>query len=206
MHWKGGWDRCMSPFEWLLRCICSISLQQSKANMERCSWRNRAAKLQLTRCAVKDCRRLFQKASTKILLYLMALGQTVQSRSKAPRLNMTQYSLLTQVPSGKMSNGVVLGAATWAFILSPTILRSLTCMTKCVNTTDADTIMPSSTSVSLLDAFLFAGFMFVEACQYKGESISFCISIERKKRICQAFRDHWHAWVPCKTDGVNLEY
>ena len=38
----------------------------------------------LTRCCVKDCRRLFQKASTNILLYLMATGQTVASRSKAP--------------------------------------------------------------------------------------------------------------------------
>lgn len=33
--------------------------------------------------------RLFQKASTKILLYLIAMGQTVTPRSKAPRLNIT---------------------------------------------------------------------------------------------------------------------
>ena len=79
-----------------------------------------------TKCAVKDCRLLFQKASTKILLYLMAMGHTVASRSKAPLLNMTQYSLLTQVPSGKMRRGVVSWAATWAFILSPTTLRSFT--------------------------------------------------------------------------------
>ncbi len=32
------------------------------------------------------------------LLYLMATGHTVAPRSKAPRLNMTQYSLLTHVP------------------------------------------------------------------------------------------------------------
>ena len=38
-----------------------------------------------TRCAVKDCLRLFQKASTKILLYLMAIGYTVAPMSKAPR-------------------------------------------------------------------------------------------------------------------------
>ncbi len=81
----------------------------------------------LTKCAVKDCRLLFQKASTKILLYLMAMGHTVASRSKAPLLNMTQYSLLTQVPSGKMRRGVVSCAATCAFILSPTTLRSFTC-------------------------------------------------------------------------------
>ena len=33
----------------------------------------------LTRCAENDWRLLFQKASTKILLYLMAMGQTVAS-------------------------------------------------------------------------------------------------------------------------------
>ena len=38
-----------------------------------------------TRWAVKDCLRLFQKASTKILLYLMAIGYTVAPMSKAPR-------------------------------------------------------------------------------------------------------------------------
>ena len=34
-------------------------------------------------------------------------GRPHPPRSKAPRLNMTQYSLFTQVPSGKMSSGVV---------------------------------------------------------------------------------------------------
>lgn len=33
--------------------------------------------------------RLFQKASTKILLYLIAIGQTVTPMSKAPLLNIT---------------------------------------------------------------------------------------------------------------------
>ena len=33
-------------------------------------------------------------------------------RSKAPVLNMTQYSLLTHVPSGKMSRGKRSGLAT----------------------------------------------------------------------------------------------
>ena len=56
----------------------------------------------LTRCCVKDCRRLFQKASTNILLYLMATGQTVASRSKAPlhhRLRWKeQRQLLSESP------------------------------------------------------------------------------------------------------------
>jgi len=34
---------------------------------------------------VKDCLRLFQKASTKILLYFIAIGYTVAPMSKAPR-------------------------------------------------------------------------------------------------------------------------
>ena len=34
---------------------------------------------------MNDCLRLFQKASTKILLYLMAIGYTVAPMSKAPR-------------------------------------------------------------------------------------------------------------------------
>ena len=89
----------------------------SRAGQSRC----------LTRCAVKDWRFEFQKASTKILLYLMAMGHTVAPRSKAPRLNMTQYSLLTQVPSGKISSGVMLGACTCAFMRSATISRSFTC-------------------------------------------------------------------------------
>lgn len=80
-----------------------------------------------TRCAVKDCRLLFQKASTKTLLYLMAIGQTVAPRSNAPRLNITQYSLFTQVPSGNMRRGVVSGAWTCSFILLATIARSFTC-------------------------------------------------------------------------------
>ena len=76
---------------------------------------------------MKDWRLEFQNASTKILLYLMATGQTVAPRSNAPRLNMTQYSLFTQVPSGKMSSGVVSGACTCAFMRCATIRRSLTC-------------------------------------------------------------------------------
>lgn len=56
----------------------------------------------------------------------MATGHTVAPKSNAPLLNMTQYSLLTHVPSGKMSNGVVSGAATCAFIRSPTIFLSFT--------------------------------------------------------------------------------
>lgn len=79
------------------------------------------------RCAVKDWRLEFQNASTKILLYLMATGQTVAPRSNAPRLNMTQYSLFTHVPSGKMSSGVVSAACTCAAMRSATSLRSLTC-------------------------------------------------------------------------------
>jgi hypothetical protein len=35
-----------------------------------------------------------------------AIGRRGAPRSKAPRLNITQYSLFTQVPSGKMSRGV----------------------------------------------------------------------------------------------------
>ena len=81
----------------------------------------------LTRWAVKDCLLLFQKASTKTLLYFMATGHTVAPRSKAPRLNMTQYSLLTQVPSGKIRRGVVSAACTCCFILSATTTLSLTC-------------------------------------------------------------------------------
>lgn len=42
-----------------------------------------------SRCIVKDCFLLFQKASTKILLYLIAIGQTVHPSSNAPFLNMT---------------------------------------------------------------------------------------------------------------------
>ena len=52
--------------------------------------------------------------------------QTPES-SGAHLLNMTQYSLLTQVPSGKMSRGVVSGDATCAFMRSPTRRRSLDC-------------------------------------------------------------------------------
>lgn len=36
----------------------------------------------LTRCAENDWRLLFQNASTKILLYLMAMGQTVASAGR----------------------------------------------------------------------------------------------------------------------------
>lgn len=57
----------------------------------------------LNRWLVNDWRRLFQNASTKTLLYLMATGHTVASRSNAPLLNMTVYSLFTHVPSGKTS-------------------------------------------------------------------------------------------------------
>ena len=37
--------------------------------------------------------------------YLMAMGHTRQSSSKAPLWNRTVYSLLTQVPSGNISKG-----------------------------------------------------------------------------------------------------
>lgn len=40
------------------------------------AWHGTARQI-LTRCAVKDCFFEFQKASTKILLYLMAMGHTV---------------------------------------------------------------------------------------------------------------------------------
>ena len=75
---------------------------------------------------VVDCRLLFQKASTKLLLYLMAMGQTVAPKSKAPRLNITQYSLLTHVPSGKISNGVESLFEIYSFIRALTVFRSLT--------------------------------------------------------------------------------
>ena len=77
--------------------------------------------------AVKDWRLEFQKASTKILLYLMATGHTTAFRSNAPRLNMTQYSLFTQVPSGKMSRGVVSGSCTCCFMRVATRALSFTC-------------------------------------------------------------------------------
>ncbi len=41
----------------------------------------------------------FQKGSTKDLLYLMAIGHTVAPSLNAPDLNITQYSLFTQVPA-----------------------------------------------------------------------------------------------------------
>lgn len=61
----------------------------------------------LTMWVVKDCFLEFQKASTNILLYLMATGQTVAPKSNAPRLNITVYSLLTHVPSGNTNSGVL---------------------------------------------------------------------------------------------------
>lgn len=61
--------------------------------------------------------RLFQKASTKILLYLIAIGHTVTPRSNAPLLNMTQYSLFTQHPSGKMRSGLRPGVVACSLIL-----------------------------------------------------------------------------------------
>ena len=68
--------------------------------------------ISLSRYVVKLMRRECQKVSAKILLYLIAIGHTLHPRSKAPFLNMTQYSLLTHVPSGKMSNGSRSGLAT----------------------------------------------------------------------------------------------
>mmetsp|Transcript_27613 Transcript_27613/g.77184 ORF Transcript_27613/g.77184 Transcript_27613/m.77184 type:complete len:203 (+) Transcript_27613:188-796(+) len=77
------------------------------------------------RWRVKLCCRLFQNASTKVLLYLMATGLTVAPRSKAPLLNMTQYSLFTHVPSGKISRGLTSSFCTCALILAVTAARSL---------------------------------------------------------------------------------
>lgn len=79
------------------------------------------------------CLRLFQKASTKILLYLMATGHTVAPRSKAPRLNMTVYSLFTQVPSGNTSSGVAAGSRICSCIRFATICRSFTCTARPVS-------------------------------------------------------------------------
>lgn len=72
-------------------------------------------------------RRLFQKASTKILLYLIAIGHTVAPRSNAPRLNITVYSLFTQVPSGKTSRGVASGSRMCSCMRLATICLSFTC-------------------------------------------------------------------------------
>ena len=69
----------------------------------------------------------FQKASTKKGLYLIAIGHTVAPRSNAPRLNITQYSLLTQVPSGNTSSGVASARRTCATMRSCTSRRSFTC-------------------------------------------------------------------------------
>ena len=81
--------------------------------------------MSVPRCAVKLSLRLFQKAFTKILLYLMAIGHTVAPRSKAPFLNITVYSLLTQVPSGKTSSGLLsLVLVTWDLMRSATSVRS----------------------------------------------------------------------------------
>ena len=76
----------------------------------------------------KGCRRLFQNASTKILLYLMATGHTVAPRSKAPFLNITVYSLLTHVPSGKTRSGVVSGLRTCSTMRLCTSSLSFDCM------------------------------------------------------------------------------
>ena len=49
--------------------LCAASNEQYRVNSTTCQARR-------TRWAVKDCRLEFQKASTKILLYLIATGQT----------------------------------------------------------------------------------------------------------------------------------
>ena len=54
-------------------------------------------------------------------------GLQTPDPTDAHLLNMTQYSLFTQVPSGKMSRGVVSGEATCAFMRSPTRRRSPDC-------------------------------------------------------------------------------
>ena len=64
------------------------------------------------RWPAKEVVLLFQNASTNILLYLIAMGQIATSSpsSNTPFLNITTYSLLTHVPSGKTSNGCLFGS------------------------------------------------------------------------------------------------
>jgi len=83
-------------------------------------------RIRVARWAVKDWRLEFQNASTNTRSYRMATGQTTAPRSNAPRLNITQYRLLTHVPSGKMRSGVCPGAATCARMRSATSARSRT--------------------------------------------------------------------------------
>eukprot|EP00982_Pelagococcus_subviridis_P002874 22149-Pelagococcus_subviridis.AAC.3 len=74
------------------------------------------------RCCVNDCRRLCQNVSANVLLYLIAMGTTLHPKSNAPRLNMTQYSLFTHVPSGKMSSGRRSGSLTCSQTDPPFVL------------------------------------------------------------------------------------
>ena len=68
------------------------------------------------------------------------MGHTVTPSSKAPFLNMTQYSLLTQVPSGKISSGLACGSCTWRLMRAATFARSAASpLLKWMHPSDANT-------------------------------------------------------------------